>query len=76
MPNRVVGVKKEAIKLTINGAKNCQQNGGIQELLMYQDMIQEVITWGNTARENKTLAIMGTGVPSLTLSEYQLHSSL
>ena len=64
------------MKLMINGAKNCQQNGGIQEVLMYQDMIQEVFMWGNRARGNKTPAIMGTGVPSLTVGECQLHSSL
>lgn len=51
--------------LMINGAKNRQQNGGLHEVLMYQDVIQEIVMWGHRARENKTLAIVGTGIPNI-----------
>lgn len=42
MPNRVLKVQNEAMKLVINGAKNWKHYAGIQELLKYQEMSWEV----------------------------------
>lgn len=77
VPNRLVKVKREGGRLVINGGQNCKENGGIRELLRYQEMSWEVTSFGQTEWEGtRLLPWWGLACPVLSVSGCQLHGSL